>query len=257
MSNNNLNNYILSIYNTYRHDSIIPLLFFISAAWRKEILATISFYPLLYIYGPMASGKSSLTRACLNLYSKERKNILNGNSFSNNVLSELYFNMNSINIVDDFEYKKDISNSINTIWNGASLVSPEDDWSSLVFISNNFNFKNEYVAKRFLIQEMNSTDFSDDQQKCFKDIFENTYVLNIYDELPELDDFSNIFNRVTNLMNNFVNAPLRIIHSYAILLAVYEISSSKILFPFSYQKAQQTIIESIEKQSEKWLKISK
>ncbi|MEN9909097.1 MAG: hypothetical protein RLZZ540_2246 [Bacteroidota bacterium] len=253
------------LYNVYGQQSIIPMLFGLASVFKEEITSTTYSFPILFLKGTFATGKSTLSFFIQEAFSGNTSTQSLVNNYEYSELFTAVRNASGICVFDEYRANDRSDLLLKNAYSPRSFhlgkgnreqsipkpiasfivlskYNPTDAplLSRSIFIENEFNnYSQTQIENYRRLQEL----FQENNCKCLDEIY------------SKREHFKSCFERVFKECNlklyPFSKSGMRrITENYSIIAAVYYCLKDKIIFPFSEKELHSLLVMSIKNQEE-------
>lgn len=263
--------YIEKFHQVYKDDSIIALLFTLSAIYQDIIVESINGFPILFLQGAPSTGKDQLCLCCQSFFG-EPQPAINVEAGVSTVKAHIREFAQFTNSLCQFsEYKsgdRQLDGILKGVWdrNGYKRGTIESNvatdtvpiLSALILTGNQFP-DDEALITRLIWLEMNKSDFTDEEKTNYNELKELTqngissYTNSLIQHRGEIKSkFKSVYYKNKSLIDeHFTKLESRFSTNYGILLTVYEILSDNVDFPYSFDHVYELMIKLIQTQKSK------
>ena len=261
------------IKTVHRHHAINALLFTVAGAFSDLIFERTSFFPLMFLYGEAGSGKDQIIEACQGFFGKPQTAIsITGKANTDKAKVRKFAQFPNVpgHLSEYKNGNEDTDEMIKALWGRTgyergtidSSVGTESIQITMpVFFTGNDYPVNDALITRFIAEEMNKTEFSDEEKRNYealKDVMISGYSSTL-EEVLKLrkvfeSDFRKTFKEVGPLLSEkliLAGVNDRMIQNAAVLGATYKLAHTTLKFPFTWDEFLQNIVLTYNKQSNK------
>lgn len=257
----------------HRNHSMNALLFTVSTCFSDIIYNKLSFFPILFLYGDPSSGKDNLIECMQSFFGKPQTPItITGKANTDKAKIRKFAQFrNMIGHMTEYSNGSDDTDQMmKSFWDrvgyergtidsavGTESISIE---MSVVFTGNDYP-TNDALISRIITEEMNKTDFSDEEKDNYEKLKEMVHggISSITPNILAMrklfeNDFRKQFKLVQHELRNFlidIKLPDRMIANASVFGATYQLTSDKLDYGFTYKQWMQHIKESYSKQANK------
>lgn len=261
------------IMKVHRLHCINTILFTVASVFRDIIHSKISFFPICFLYGEAGSGKDNLIEAMQSFFGKPQTPItITGKANTDKAKVRKFAQFENMvgHMTEYANGNDDTDQMMKSFWDGVGYERGTIDSSvgtesvqikmSVVFTGNDYP-TNDALITRIVAEEMNKSEFTDDDKREYevlKDMTQSGYSYLMGDILLHRDemegDFRNVFKEVGPELSSFLK-PLglvdRMIQNAAVLGAVYKITCKRLAYPFSWDEFKANLMDGMRKQNNK------
>lgn len=263
--------YSKQVLKVHRNHGMTALLFTVSSIFQDIVVKELGMFPMLFFFGPPASGKDQLANVCQSFFGLPQTAINLESSVSTIKAQVREFAQFSNLISHLSEYKNGdpkLDGVLKGLWdrrgykrgNMDSHVATESiPILSSVLMTGNYAPEQEALITRFVWEHMDKTSFSEEEIKEFEKLNDMTKIgisSFTHDLVSQRVIISQEFKKEhrsfkATLTNFKPNANSRIISNLSVLGAFFNILNEKIIFPFSKMDLIQHFEDMIDKQMNK------
>jgi DNA primase catalytic core len=246
------------ITKVHRKHAMNAMLFTVASCFSDVVYNKVSFFPILFLYGEPSSGKDNLIECCQSFFGKPQTPItITGKANTDKAKIRKFAQFrNMIGHMTEYSNGSDDTDQMmKSFWDRVGYERGTIDSAvgtesiaiemSVIFTGNDYP-TNDALITRIITEEMNKTDFSDEEK-------------NEYEKLKEMmqDGISSLTAIILAFRKNFeqhfrkefkaaqlelrhhlsdISLPDRMITNAAVLGATYKITNEKLDFGFTYQE---------------------
>jgi len=261
----------------YGQNGYIGTIFLIASIFRDIIMKKLSFFPYLFLFGDLGTGKSNFVKFLLTVFGTEDKGLSLGNTTMVGLTRKLSQFSNGLIYAKEYSYILDLTldNILLSLYDGVGRNTGQksmdnrtvqsDPTSALILDGNQTPTRKSAVASRVIILSFQTYEFSDFERDAFirLDDHSKSGFHNVLIEILQLrnivetrftetfeETFKEIRKNVTD-SNDFDReqflAPMsnRFLNHAALLLTIHKLASSSLSLPFSYSELKEFVYETM------------
>lgn len=264
---------VYQLKRVHREHAMNAILFTIASIFGDIVYDRLSFFPMMFFYGPPSTGKDQIILACQTFFGKPQDAIqMTGKSNTDKGKLRTFAQFRNM-IVHLSEYKngnEDTNLLLMGLWDRKGYVRGNIDsnvgtdsvpiLSSVIFTGNYYPDYDALIS-RFVAEEMTKTEFNEEEKKDYdklRDMMKAGYSNTLIEILKHRNEvekgFYSAYKEVRDdLKLNIVipEMPDRMIQNAAVMGAMYKIFDGKIKLPFSYSDWRTHIVSCFQLQMEK------
>lgn len=270
-SSNSFSDYFAQVMKVHRNHGMTAILFTLSSISQDIVVKELGMFPMLFFFGPPASGKDQLASVCQSFFGKPQTAI-NLESSVSTVKAQVREFAQFSNLISHLsEYKTGdpkLDGILKGLWdrvgykrgNLDSHVATESiPILSSVIMTGNYAPEQEALITRFVWEHMDKTSFSNEEITEFeklndmtkKGISSFTQEILAHRDLIEKEFKWEYRSFKTTLTNFKPNTNSRIISNLSVLGAFFNLLNDKLVFPFSKMDLIKHFENIIDKQMNK------
>lgn len=245
------------VYNVYGRQSILPIIFGVASIYRDHIINVNHFFPILYLKGSFATGKTSLSSALQLIFSES-----NVTMYEPVKSPDIHagISQKGITILDEYNSSNRSDVAIKAAYDNAEMktvdrkmkVDSRNATSALIVLSHDLPADVTVLSRAILVSNENRN-YSASQVESFN-LLQDTLRSNACNCVSELSNrseflsnhFEAFFNRCKEDFLPFSESKnLRIISNYASIITVFDCLKGLVDFPFDIEELYQVLDKTI------------
>jgi len=243
------------IYTVFGEQSVLPIVFGIASIYKEHIISRNQAFPVLYLKGSFATGKTSLSSTLQAVFSNHIINI-----DSSVKRSDMYESImqKGIVIIDEYNSNNNCSIVIKAVYNNAELkragkvnLVNVGNANSAIIINSQSLPKDETILARTILVINEKNNYSKTDALQFNNLMD-VFIKNNCNCLSELISYQSIvkysfqysYKKSKELLLS-ESKNIRLIANHATILAVFECLKDLIEFPFDIEVLHEVIRKNI------------
>lgn len=241
------------LYSVYGQQSVLPILFGVASIFRDHIINETNGFPVLFLTGTHATGKTTLSTAIQHIFSNE-KNILDGDCFTKLLAYKGIVILES-NMSGGLHDEMIKNTYLNHHWCQNQDGSKRGLFVSLIVLSQKLPTDPMVLTRSILVKNDRNV-YSETEKQKFIALHKKmeTSDCNCISELTEYSEivayrFKGMYNNYSRFFRPFLSSKnTRMIKCFATLMAVYGCLKGVVEFPFNDKECWRNIGEAFAEQ---------